>query len=70
MEQQIKEIPGNSVVTNTWHIAAAGPYLLQACIEALWALENGEAEAQKQGRPRLAERKELLQVAINKALNL
>lgn len=50
-------------------LIAAAPELLEAVEVALWDLENGEAEAQKQGKPRLAERLEIFRAAIKKAIS-
>lgn len=61
---------GHEIMTANGHLAAAAPELLEALKVALWHEENGEAEAQKQGRPRLTERLEIYRAAIHKALNL
>ena len=40
--------------------------LLNACKMELWAIENGESAAQKEGKPRLSERLEILKTLIQK----
>lgn len=65
LETEDGESTSETYANATLIIASKDMYIALKIV--LWDMENGEAEAQRQGKPRYSERKEIILAAINKA---